>query len=322
MIAKIRLDSLGSPLRDTQGGMEKKSCTSVEVDLGSLDLRYAHTRIARPKHVEMIASSIERFDQITPVLIIPEDERLVLIHGFVRMAAIRKLGRDTIRGDIQEISEVQALYHLLADTQERQWEALEQAWIIRDLKERLGCSLTEIARGIGYDPSWVSRRLSLIEGLPEEILRSVATGSVSTYAASRVLVPLARANTHHAQRLVAHLAHHRLSTRELAGFFKHYEASNKQTRERMIADPSLFLKAKQSRDEKTTADALRQGPEGAWIRDWEMIKAIVRRIGRQLSTVIYPGQDSDDRMRLLRPYRDVAAMMEEIEQKIAGIENQ
>jgi len=302
--------------------MKTKSCTSVEVDLGLLDLRYAHTRIARPKHVEIIARSIERFDQITPVLIIPEDERLVLIHGFVRLASIRKLGRDTIRGDIQEISEVQALYHLLADTQERQWEALEQAWIIRDLKERLGCSLTEIARGIGYDPSWVSRRLSLIEGLPEEILRSVATGSVSTYAASRVLVPLARANTHHAQRLVAHLAHHRLSTRELAGFFKHYEASNKQTRERMIADPSLFLKAKQSRDEKTTADALRQGPEGAWIRDWEMIKAIVRRIGRQLSTVIYPGQDSDDRMRLLRPYRDVAAMMEEIEQKIAGIENQ
>lgn len=302
--------------------METKSCTSVEVELGRLDLRYAHTRIARPKSVEMIARSIERFDQITPVLIIPEDERLVLIHGFVRLAAIRKLGRDTIRGDIQEISEVQALCHLLADTQERQWEALEQAWIIRDLHLRLGCSLTEIARGIGYDTSWVSRRLSLIEGLSEDILRALASGSVSTYAAARVLVPLARANSHHAQRLVTHLADHRLSTRELAGFFKHYEASNKQTRERMIADPSLFLKAKQSRDEKTTAEALRQGPEGGWIRDWEMIKAIVRRIMRQLSTVMYPGQDGDDRMRLLRPYRDVAAMMEEIEQKIAGIDGQ
>jgi len=302
--------------------MKTKSCTSVEVELGRLDLRYAHTRIARPKYVEMIARSIERFDQITPVLIIPEDERLVLIHGFVRLAAIRKLGRDAIRGDIQEISEVQALYHLLADTQERQWEALEQAWIIRDLHLRLGCSLTEIARGIGYDPSWVSRRLSLIEGLPEDILRSVATGSVSTYAAARVLVPLARANRHHAERLVAHLADHRLSTRELAGFFKHYEASNKQTRERMIADPSLFLKAKQSREEKITADALRQGPEGAWIKDWEMVKAIVRRILRQLSTVIYPGQDADDRMRLLRPYRDVRAMMDEIEQKMTGIDGQ
>lgn len=300
--------------------MKHTSHTSVEVDPGSLDLRYAHTRIARPKHVDMIASSIERFDQITPVLIVPESERLVLIHGFVRLDAIRKLGRDTIRADIQEIPEVQALYHLLADTQERQWEAIEQAWIIRDLHERLGCSLREIARGIGYDASWVARRLSLIEGLSEDILRSVATGAVSTYAAARVLVPLARANTDHAQKLVAHLADRKLSTRELAGFFKHYEASNKQTRERMISDPSLFLKAKQSREEKTSADALAKGPEGAWIKDWGIVKAVLRRVMRQLPTVLYTGQDQDERMRLVRPFRDVSVMIDEIEQKIGGIE--
>ena len=322
VIAKIGLDSLEDPLRDNQGGMEQKSSTSVEVDLSSLDLRYAHTRIDRPKHVEMIATSIERFDQITPVLIIPEDERLVLIHGFVRLAAIRKICRETIRADIREISETEALYHLLSDTQQRQWEAVEQAWIIRDLHQRLGCSLREIARGIGYDASWVARRLSLIEGLSEDILRSVATGAVSTYAAARVLVPLARANTDHAQRLVEHLSDHRLSTRELGHFFKHYEASNKQTRERMISDPSLFLRAKKSREDKTTADALRQGPEGAWIKDWDMVWAVLRRLARRIATVIYSGQDEEDRIRLLRPYRDVKAMMDEMEQKIAGIGKQ
>ena len=163
----------------------------MEVDLSSLDLRYAHTRVAKPKHVDMIAHSIDRFGQITPVLIIAQDELLVLIHGFVRMTALRKLGRDTILADIQEVSEAQARCRLLADTEQRQWEAVEQAWIIRDLKERLGCSSSQIARSIGYDTSWVARRLSLVEGLPEDILRSVATGHVSTYAAARVLVPLA-----------------------------------------------------------------------------------------------------------------------------------
>lgn len=53
-----------------------------------------------------------------------------------------------------------------------------------------------------------------------------------------------------------------------------------------------------------------------------MIKTIVRRIVRQLSTAIYTGQEALDRVRLLRPYRDVAAMMDEIEQKIAGIQGQ
>jgi ParB family chromosome partitioning protein len=302
--------------------MEKESHIPVNVDLGSLDLRYAHTRVAKPKHVDMIANSIDRFGQITPVLIIPQDKLLVLIHGFVRLQAIRKLGRDTILADIHEISEAQALVHLLADTEQRQWEAVEQAWIIRDLKERLGCSLHQIARGIGYDTSWVARRLSLIEGLPEDILRSVCTGHVSTYAATRVLVPLARANRDHAEKLVAHLAHTPLSTRELSEFLKHYEGSNKQTRERMISDPLLFVKAKKTRADKAAAENLHQGPEGAWMKDWDIVKAVVRRMMRHLPTVIYPRQDESDRLRLLRPFTDVRTMMDEIGTKIAQIEGQ
>lgn len=300
--------------------MKQNPHTFIEVELGSLDLRYEHTRILRPKHVEMIANSIERFGQITPVLIIPEGDLLVLIHGFVRLAALRKLGHDTIRAVIREITEVQALYHLLADTEQRQWEAIEQAWIIRDLHDRLGCSLREIARGIGCDASWVTRRLSLLEGLSEDMIRSVGTGVISTYAASRVLVPLARANADHARKLVAHLADHRLSTRELAEFFKHYQVSNKQTRERMISDPSLFIKAKKSKEAKTRSDDLSQGPEGAWMKDWEIVKAVLRRVMPQIPTVLYQGQDDEERMRLVNPCQDVKAIMDEIEQKIAGID--
>jgi hypothetical protein len=90
----------------------------------------------------------------------------------------------------------------------------------------------------------------------------------------------------------------------------------------MVADPSLFLKAKKSREDKSTADALQQGPEGAWIKDWDIVGAVMRRVLRHLPTVIYPGQDADDRSRLLRPYRDARAMMDKIEQKISGIDEQ
>lgn len=294
----------------------------MEVDLGSLDLRYAHTRVAKPKLLDMLTTSIERYGQITPVFTIAEKGHFVLIDGYVRAAAIKRLGQDTIIADIHEIPEQGALFRLLGESGQRQWEAVEQAWIIRDLKERFGCSLREIARGIGYDTSWVSRRLSLIDGLPDEVLRSVCTGHVSTYAATRILVPLARANRDHAEKLVAHLAHTHLSTRELSELFKHYEASNKQVRERMISDPSLFIKVRRSREDKTCTKVLQGGPEGAWIKDWEIIRAVARRLVRQLPTVIYPGQDKDDRIRLLRAFRDARAMMDEIERKIAQIEGQ
>jgi ParB family chromosome partitioning protein len=294
----------------------------VEVDLGSLDLRYAHTRVAKPKLLDMLTTSIERYGQITPVFTIPEQSHFVLIDGYVRVGAIKRLGRDTIIADVHEIPEQGALFHLLGESGQRQWEAVEQAWIIRDLKERFGCSLREIARGIGYDASWVTRRLSLIDGLPDEVLKSVCTVLVSTYAATRILVPLARANRDHAEKLVAHLAHSPLSTRELSELFKHYEASNKQIRERMISDPSLFIKVRKSGEDKTSAEALQQGPEGAWVKDWEIIKSVARRLSRLLPTVIYPGQDKDERIRLLRAFRDVRVMMDEIDRKISQIEEQ
>jgi len=150
----------------------------------------------------------------------------------------------------------------------------------------------------------------------------VCTGHVSTYAATRILVPLARANRDHADKLVAHLAHSPLSTRELSELFKHYEASNKQIRERMISDPSLFLKVRKSREDKTSVEVLQQGPEGAWVKDWEIIKSVTRRLTRLLPTVIYPGQDKNERIRLLRAFRDVRVMMDEIDRKISQIEEQ
>ena len=58
------------------------------------------------------------------------------------------------------------------------------------------------------------------------------------------------------------------------------------------------------------------------IKDWDIVKAVIRRLLRQLPTVIYPGQDEDDRSRLLRPYHDARAMVDKIEQKISGIDRQ
>jgi hypothetical protein len=169
---------------------------------------------------------------------------------------------------------------LLGTTQQRQWEAVEQAWIIREIKERFESSLRQIAKGIGRDISWVSRRLALIDDLPDDLLKAVLGGHVSTWAASRIILPLARANRGHAEKLTEQLADKPLSTRDLSTFFEHYQRSDKQTRERMIADPDLFVKAHQRTQEKRSARALADGPEGAWIEDLAMVRNILRR-GRE-----------------------------------------
>lgn len=302
--------------------MDSTLPTPFEIEWSSLVLRYAHTRIPKPKLVRMLMGSMERYGQITPVVCILEGPHLVLIDGYLRVEAVKLMGRDTLRASVWESDEREALLALLGRTQERQWEALEQAWVIRELSERFGYSQREIARSIGHDTSWVSRRASLLDGLPEEILSAVSRGRVSVSAATRVLVPLARGNTGHAGALCRHLEEHPMSTRDIGEFFKHYQKSNRKTREMMIHDPSLFMKAKKSKDEKALAKALNEGPEGEWLKDFEIVQAVLKRAAKRLSTVIYPGQDQEDRERIVRVFRDAAAIMDKIEQKIAGVDEQ
>jgi hypothetical protein len=73
--------------------------------LHRLDLRFAGARVAEPRAVERIARSIECGGQIVPCIAVADPpvevleggERLVLIDGYRRIAALRRLGRDTAR---------------------------------------------------------------------------------------------------------------------------------------------------------------------------------------------------------------------------------
>ena len=40
----------------------------------------------------------------------------------------------------------------------------------------------------------------------------------------------------------------------------------------MISDPSLFVKAKKTKADTAAAHSLHQGPEGAWIKDWDIVR--------------------------------------------------
>lgn len=300
--------------------MENNQTSPMEIEIQSLTLRYSHTRVAKPKVVRMLMSSMDRYGQITPVHCVMEGSHYVLMDGYLRVDALKGLGRDTVRAHAGDSDEQQALLQLLGRTQERQWEAIEQAWIIRELADRFGYRLRDIARSIGYDTSWVSRRMSLLDGLSQEILTTVCSGRMSVFAATRVLVPLARANRAHAEKLCDYLTENPMSTRDLSEFFKNYQRSNRKTREFMIQDPSLLAKALKSKDEKALAEACKDGPEGEWLKDLAIVQAVLKRAMKRLDAVIYPGQDEEDRTRLIRAFEDARSLMERIGDTISKVE--
>jgi hypothetical protein len=72
----------------------------------------------------------------------------------------------------------------------------------------------------------------------------------------KYLVPLARANKRHCERLVASLGDARVSVRELGALYVAWRRADRAGKERIVAEPLLFLRALAS----TQPDAAAEPP--------------------------------------------------------------
>ena len=223
-----------------------------EVEIAHLKLRYAHTRIHRPERVSSLASSIERFGQIIPVVVLREGvDSLVLIDGYLRVKALRGCRRDTAVAEIWECKEEEALVEVLARAHTRKWDLVEEAALLWELHQQCHLSQSRIASLLGRKQGWVSGRLALYQALSEELLELIRRGSLSTWAVTRVLAPIARAMPEHGKVLAENLSQEDLSTRDLALWFRHYQKANRKQRENLVREPLLFLKALRASQEAT-----------------------------------------------------------------------
>jgi len=264
----------------------------LDLDLHRLDLRFTGSRLVEPHAVERLAQSIERCGQIVPCIVVavPGGDgggagAVVLVDGYRRVAALRRLGRDTAGVELWSCDLTQALLSVLARAQDRPFASIEQALLLREVMAEQGLSRHELARRCGRDVSWISRRLQLLSGLPDSALEAVRAGTLSSWAANRVIVPLARASAEHAERLLRELAKSPLSTRELQCWFEHYEQTPRTARERMVNRPRLFIDTLQANAVRTAGARLRDGPEGECIGDLRCLEAVIARLRKRVATL-------------------------------------
>jgi len=267
--------------------MDTATAQATEVDLHRIELRFAAARLIEPRAIEALVRSIEQSGQLIACIAVPDADgkRLILIDGYRRVQALRRLGRDTAQVAAWNCELPQALLTILAQSSRRPFAAMEEALLLQELVRGQGLSEREVARRSGRDVSWVSRRLELVCGLPDSVLAAVRQGAVSTWAATRVLAPLARANTAQATQLLTALAATPLSTRELNTWFQHYRTSPSTARERMVAQPRLFIQSLRAQEEQRADTRLAQGPEGQFAADVRQLLALIKRLRQRLPTL-------------------------------------
>ena len=215
----------------------------MEVELHQLEMRYERLRKRHPRAERGLLASLAEIGQQTPVVVVSEAERFVLIDGYKRVRALRRLARDVVLAMRWELEEVEALL-LERGLRRGSEDALDQAWLLAELQERFGYSLEDLARRFEHSKSWVSGRLALIQTLPGSIQDQVRLGALSAHAAMKYLVPLARTDVEVATRFAAAMVPLKPTTREVAALYAGWQSGTTRTRELILESPKVYLEAK------------------------------------------------------------------------------
>lgn len=206
---------------------------------------YRGLRIVAPAAQARLMASLAQVGQTMPVLVVAaEDGRYVLIDGYRRVAALERLGRDTVNAVVAPLCERDALVWHHQQSSERPRTALEQAWLMRELIDSHGLSPAELGRRLGRPRSWVSRRLARLTVLSDSVQQMVRQGRVCVHAAEKYLVPLARANTDDCERLAHAIAGAAVSTRAMKRLYVAWKRGTAEQKQRITDNPLLFLAAR------------------------------------------------------------------------------
>jgi ParB/RepB/Spo0J family partition protein len=191
----------------------KEPFSIEEITVSEIGEKYGVYRIVNPRADAAMVKSIRKYGQISPVVCVKGKEGYEMIDGFKRLRACRSLNQTTLRVKTMEVSGRVCKAAILQLNQSgRSINEMEEALVLQSLYREDGLTQIEIAALLGRDKSWVSRRISLMERLREEVQEDIRLGLISVIT-GRDLAKLPRGNQKEAAEAILK---HRYSTREAA----------------------------------------------------------------------------------------------------------
>lgn len=145
-------------------------------------------RLCSPEAQQQMRLSLSKVGQLTPVQTYRTGTRVELIDGFKRLRAARELSWPRLRVEVHQLDAPGAKVRMWRCNAVAGLSELEEAWLVKSLYREDQISQPQIALLMGRHKSWVCRRLTLAEGLSDELTASLRLGLVS----ARVVQELGR----------------------------------------------------------------------------------------------------------------------------------
>jgi ParB family chromosome partitioning protein len=284
----------------------------MELELAQLDLRYEALRTRSTTRERRLLAAIADVGQQTPIVIVRDGPRCVVVDGYKRVRVLARLGHDTVLATAWELAEADALMLERVLRAGEAGSALEQGWLLRELSVRFGLGLEELGRRFDKTKSWVSRRLGLVTELPASVQQHVREGCIGSHAAMRYLLPLARANADDCARLCDAIAPERPTSRQVAELYGAYVAAGPSGRELVVNQPVMVLRARA----EASSDR-RQGdrPVEQLMEDLRIVGAVARRARVRLSRGAVDDAETVERDEVRRSCGDAHAEVESLKRR-------
>lgn len=270
--------------------------------MGHIELRYASLRIIDPGRVSRLAASFAEEGQRSPVLLVGH----VLIDGYHRVAALKKLGRDLVSAVALDLDEADALVLAWRFETGRRKTALEEAWLLWELLEAHGRTQASLAKELCRSRSWVSERLALVRVLPESVQSAVREGRIPANAAMKSLVPMARLDRDGCTRMVESLDAP-VSVRQVERLHAAWRMAEPIGQARILDNPMLLLQAEEA------VAAVKPDATERLVRDFEALTGICHRARRQAREGVFPrGNNSPARRSWDQAVEAFLSLQEEV----------
>jgi ParB family chromosome partitioning protein len=210
-----------------------------EIPIEEFDLSLSGLRIMNISRIEQIEKSMRLHGQLQAVVARVNEGRYQIIDGFKRVYIAIDLMIETLQCQLLDVDEQQAKVLLLSYNRTNQsLEVWEEAMVLKELLETHDLNQQSLARLTGYSRSWVSRRLSLISRIDEQVASDIRMGSLSS-SHGRALMRLPRGNQMDIARVITTWSlSSRLSDRLVDAFL---EAEDEQQQRYILAHPEHIL---------------------------------------------------------------------------------
>lgn len=168
--------------RDELDEREHESTTGgrVPVEAVSPNPQNPRVRVDEVK-VDELVDSIAEVGLLQPVLVRPDpnsdEDGYEVVHGTRRLHAVERLGHDTIRAEIRELSDREALEVAITENLQREdVSPIAEARSYQALIDEFGLTQAQAAERLGTSQSHISNRLKLLDlpdRLQDDILRKI-----------------------------------------------------------------------------------------------------------------------------------------------------